>query len=66
MHSKTSLQVALSERLKHYAKNQQYSHTHFLQAQEFVQDALSCAQENELGIDLSEVENLKNFIATKA
>ena len=37
-----------------------------LQAQEFVQDALSCAQENELGIDLSEVENLKNFIATKA
>jgi len=44
-------------------------HTHLMgypKAQEFAQDALTCAKENELVIDVSEVENLNSFISAKA
>ena len=49
--------------LYHVSKN---VNSAYFQAQEFAQDALTCAKENELVIDVSEVENLNSFISAKA
>lgn len=44
-------------------------HTHlmgYLKAQEFAQDALTCAREADLETDLSDLQNLKTFVDAKA